>query len=444
MEKNLKFNSIVKDVKKINPLFSSATVYTLYSGVNRNNSHMSKSVIENSLNSIFNIPIIGEFLEGKNNFGGHGGKLEITDTDVKYVSTTKPYGVVPESANIYWEDVTEKDGSVNEYLVVEGVYLWTGRYPELSVILEQGRMNHSMEIEVNNGAFAIIDNQEVFEIKDFTFSGLCILGIDKGDNPDDHVEPCFESSSIIVNYSLDKDKFKKEYSQMLAELKFSVIDSKGGNENLEKEKQEFEEVVTDEIKVEETVVTETEEVFEETAEVEIEEVSEIKVEETVEEPTEVETEEVFEEITVESEVLEDVVDEMEKITEEVIDLVVEAEELQINEFEVKFNDLSEQYKSIQSELEELRAFKRETLEKELSDKFEGQLDSKEISDVFENSKGKSIDEIQIELFALVGKKNFSIQKETTKEVKIAVAVEKDSQKSNDPYNGFFEKYLDKK
>src|SRR5690606_32149569 len=125
MEKNLSFNSTVKNIEAVNPLFSRATVYILYTGVNRNNSYISRQAVESSLNTIFNVPVIGEFIEEKDNFGGHGGKLEITDNDIKFISTTKPYGVVPESANIYWENVTEKDGTVNEYLVVEGIYLWT-------------------------------------------------------------------------------------------------------------------------------------------------------------------------------------------------------------------------------------------------------------------------------------------------------------------------------
>ena len=52
--------------------------------------------------------------KGVDNFGGHGGKLEISDKGIKYVETTKPYGVVPESAEIAWEAVTEESGTVRE------------------------------------------------------------------------------------------------------------------------------------------------------------------------------------------------------------------------------------------------------------------------------------------------------------------------------------------
>jgi hypothetical protein len=233
VDKVVRFEVNIDEVEKINPLFSKAKIKVLYTGINRNQTHFSKSAVESALPSIFNIPIVGEYLESKENFGGHGGKIEITDQGIEWIQTTKPYGVVPESASTYWENVTESDGTINEYLVIDGAYLWTGRYDELEDLLNQS-YGQSMEIEVQDGDFAVIDGVKTFDIKDFVFSALCILGVDK--EGEGHVEPCFENASISA-YSLNKEDFKKQFNQMIAELKFSLTENEGGkqivNEKLE-------------------------------------------------------------------------------------------------------------------------------------------------------------------------------------------------------------------
>ncbi|MEM4995009.1 hypothetical protein WKH56_20805 [Priestia sp. SB1] len=224
MEKQMSFNANLSDVEKVNPLFSKCSVKVLYTGVNRNNSFFSKESVEKSIPTLFNVPIVGEFLDQEQNFGGHGGKLQVTEDSIKMVQTTRPFGVIPESANVYWENITESDGAINEYLIVDGAYLWTGRYSELDDLLANS-YGQSMEIDVTNADFSVVDGKEVFKIHDFNFSALCILGIDK--DGEGHVEPCFESASIST-YSLNKDDFKKQFNQMLAELKFSLSEQKGG------------------------------------------------------------------------------------------------------------------------------------------------------------------------------------------------------------------------
>lgn len=189
----------------------------MYTGLNRNNSYFDKETVEKNIYSIFNIPIVGEYLKEVDNFGGHGGTIEIQDGEAKWVHTTKPYGCVPESATIYWEEVTEDDGSVNEYLIIDDALLWTGRYPEVEQLIRQ-EFNQSMEIEINKGKFKRINGQDVYVVDDFVFSALCILGIDKDSDPDGNVEPCFESASIIA-YTLDKEDFKEEYRAMLDEIR---------------------------------------------------------------------------------------------------------------------------------------------------------------------------------------------------------------------------------
>lgn len=225
----MRFQAKVSNIEKINPFFTKCKIRVLYSGLNRNNSYISKSSIEEAIPSIFNTPIVGEFREEDQNFGGHGGELDFSGDEVKWKHTTMPYGLIPSEAKVYWEEVVEDSGEIKEYLVVDDAYLWTGRYPEAKLLIDQ-EFNQSMEIEILSGEYSSIDGMKAYEIKKFVFSALCILGISKESDPDGHVEPCFESASIVA-YNLDEEKFKARFTQMVSELKFSLSinkDSQGG------------------------------------------------------------------------------------------------------------------------------------------------------------------------------------------------------------------------
>lgn len=202
----------------MNPLFSTCKVRVLYTGKNRNMSIITKDAVEKALHTLKNIPIVGEYSEEIEDYKGHGGKIDLDS--YKYVHTTKPYGVVPESATYEWEEVKGKDGAIREYLTINGCYLWTGRYEEAYDVIENGK-GQSMEIEVVDGQWDEVE--EAYRIDNFIFSALCILG--------DNVEPAFEEASITA-YSLDKDSFKQEFSTMLKELKESLSYEKEENSML--------------------------------------------------------------------------------------------------------------------------------------------------------------------------------------------------------------------
>ncbi len=227
----MRFEVKALNVEKINPLFSQCKIRILYPGLNRNNSYMSKEVIEDAIPSIYGIPIVGEFKEEDKNFGGHGGEIDFLGDEIRWKITTMPYGFIPREANVYWEDVEEDSGEIREYLAVDGAYLWTGRYPEAKMLIEQ-EFNQSMEIDITKGKYSTFDGHKAYEINEFLFSALCILGISKESDPDGHVEPCFESASIVA-YHLDEDEFKSRFTQMVSELKFSLNINKntqGGKE----------------------------------------------------------------------------------------------------------------------------------------------------------------------------------------------------------------------
>lgn len=211
-----------------NTAFSRAKIYVMYHGYNPNGSYISKEAVERNIASIKNIPIVGEFNTDTANFKGHGGKVELKNDILSYIETTKPFGVVPESANVYWE---EKDNQ--EYLVVDDVYIWNRYYDEVKA-LKDSEFGQSMEIEVINSH--VSEDYNTLFIDDFSFSALCILGIEK--NGDERVQPAFDGAKIIT-YSKINLGDTVEMRDMLKEFKLSFqmdIQEKGGENSMSKEK----------------------------------------------------------------------------------------------------------------------------------------------------------------------------------------------------------------
>lgn len=220
-KKLLDFKASISDVVQVNPLFSTCRVRVLYTGKNRNMSIITKEAVERAMPTLKNIPIVGEFNETVEDFKGHGGKIDLDS--YKYIHTTKPYGVVPESAIYSWETVRGMDGTIREYLAIEGCYLWTGRYEEAFSIIENGK-GQSMEIEITDGQWN--SEQEAYQIDNYVYSALCILG--------DDVEPAFENANVTA-YSFKDESFQMEFSNMLSELGTSLTKEKEVNQEMIKE-----------------------------------------------------------------------------------------------------------------------------------------------------------------------------------------------------------------
>lgn len=210
---NTEIKIIQSSIKKINPQFSLCDILVCYHGDNRNMTSLQKQVIEDSLYSIYGIPIVGEWiykLDGtdEKTWGSHGGRIILDDKGIRFEQTTKPFGFVSKEAaeNASWVTITEKDGyTQNEYLKLSGCILWTDRYEESKTILDDN-YGQSMEIETKKGHYR---EDHYYEVDEFVFSALCILGTD--------VEPCFESACIGRHYGLGA--FNKEFSLMLNEYR---------------------------------------------------------------------------------------------------------------------------------------------------------------------------------------------------------------------------------
>lgn len=446
---NVKYDGYKFNITEKNPLFSDAKIYVMYHGENRNNSHISKEDVDRAINSIYNIPIVGEFIEDDtgsedSNFGGHGGKLIIDDNGSKFIQTTRPMGVVPESANVYWEVVKDEKGRDREYLVVDGALLWN-RYEDAVNTLKSANFGQSMEIEVGEGLFD--DESGLYHIKDFSFSAFCVLGLD--DRKNGKVEPAFEDSKIIT--------YSKEFSSELKEMKgelnkyFTSYSKEKEVETLEKDskkevgKFDLESATqavskAEETKLEADIATARELVSEledgEEKDALVARLNAIEVEEEQEEDFEAKDEKDDEEnepeiIQTETEgIAGDAVTDKEEAeknegTAGTTEEVVETESVDTNsdaraiadantestvlesDYSKKYEELKEEFKNVKTELEELREFKK-VVEKEEHEKASIELFDKlglEEEDVKNlDIYAHSLEELEEKCYSILGRK----------------------------------------
>lgn len=396
-----------------NPLFSKSKIYVMYHGENRNGSNITKENVERNLATIKNIPIIGEFDKNSDNFKGHGGKLELSEDGIEFIHTTKPLGVVPESATTYWEIVKDKKGIEREYLVVDGAYMWN-RYEKEVETLKEENFGQSMELEVFDGEW--VQDDRIFDIKDFAFSALCILGIDRDGSG--HVEPAFGDAKIIT-YS--KSELQDELSEMLKEFKYSLsndaeLGSKEDNElNLEDLLKKYSITVED-----------------------LEEKS-IKYSEMTIEELEQEIEKSFSEEDKDEEEQEDNSDEEEEKGKE------DEEDEEPNQFELEVQSLRAENEALKAEIEgmqsEIAEFKKNDHEREANsilERFKADYDLDE-SDVSEISiHDFSLEQLESKLFEIVGRKIKTQKEDFGAKTKVKFNLDKEEKQDKPVYDSLFQ------
>ena len=178
-------------ITKISPLISKCEIKVLYLGENRNQTFITKEVATQMAQTLPGCPIVGYYIENKEDFGDHGNQIIIDAEGVKFKKLTKPYGFVAPDAKVWFQKFEDTDEfgnkEIREYLMTEG-YLWTGQYEEAKKIFEdENGRPESMELDEETlKGYWSTDNKrglDFFIINDAIFSKLCILGED--------VEPCF-------------------------------------------------------------------------------------------------------------------------------------------------------------------------------------------------------------------------------------------------------------
>ena len=226
---------------QISPLVSKGVCKVCYVGQqpNRNHTVITKEVAIEMGRKLPGSPIVGYFNQETKDFEGHNRAIDIKDGKFAIVDVTRPYGFVPDNANVWFQKFND-EGVEREYLVTD-VYIWTGVYPESKRILENGN-NHSMELnEKNQSGFWTKDektNERIFIYNEALIEKLCVLG--------ENVEPCFEGAQFSSQFSLEGNqefqKLKTMVYSMMDQLKetFNIVGSQEPMDNENKALTEFE------------------------------------------------------------------------------------------------------------------------------------------------------------------------------------------------------------
>lgn len=212
---------------QISPLVSKGVCKVCYVGQqpNRNHTVITKEVAIEMGRKLPGSPIVGYFNQETKDFEGHNRAIDIKDGKFAIVDATRPYGFVPDNANVWFQKFND-EGVEREYLVTD-VYIWTGVYPESKRILENGN-NHSMELnKKNQSGFWTKDektNERIFIYNEALIEKLCILG--------ENVKPCFEGAQFSSQFSLEGNqefqKLKTMVYSMMDQLKETF--NKGGSQ----------------------------------------------------------------------------------------------------------------------------------------------------------------------------------------------------------------------
>lgn len=422
-KKVFRFETVTSNFEQVNEEFMCVKVHVCYAGKNRNYSIIEKHVLDSMAQTVYGVPVVGELDEEAMRFKGHGGKIEISDEGWKEIKTTIPYGFVDPTTPFTYESVLEPDGmTTNEYLTVK-CYLWKGRYPELVEVFENGVVKQSMEIAVEGGNWD--ENWEYFNITKARFTALCLLG----------VEPCFESSKATIGYSLnDKESL---YQEMLDRFKQFELEKAGGEIMPEETVQNVQEV-QEEVQVEEPV-QETETI-------------DAVVEETIETAPQP-----VEDTVVEEEVVEEVVESTPATPEpEIEEAPVDTEDSQVVEYQTRVAELEEALQEAKRELEALKqenerladfeasvkAEQRKAEQEALFARFESLEGYEGYSELVEKAHQYSLEDLEVKLFALLGRKNFSMTQKPKKSGSAKLSVGATVRNDNEVYyGGRFDKYF---
>lgn len=429
----LDFEMTIFDVVDLNKSFASAKVLIAYTGRNRNYSDIGKQAFIDALPSIKNIPIVGRYDVDKDDFGGHDIKVINKEDGIDIVNTTIPFGVVPESAN-QWFETRIVNGEEKECLFTD-VVLWK-RQHGYEHIASVGTLGQSMEINIDS---YVVDSDGYCIIDKFQFEALTILG--------DDITPCFENACVQMYSNEIVSDFKLQFSEMLREFKelnqssttvtdvtmeVDIDKNNGGSTMAEEIKNEVVDEVT------ETVVEET---LEETVKNTVEDVAEEVVEETTDETTEEIVDETVEEHK-EDTPTEEVVEEA---TEETV--VEESNE----DYSVLYSELKEKYDALENEVVSLREYKqtkeseeRKCAEDALFADYEETIgETEEFKSLKEKASEFSLDALKKECLCIVGMYSMTNKtKETNKSDSLKFSLEPEVSE-DEPYGGLMKKYLGK-
>lgn len=385
LEKKYINTSFSSEFEKVNEEFLKCTIAVMSSDQVANGTKFTKESIDKALPTINYAPVLGYF--NGDDFEGHGQEIVLSDNGIDVRVKTVPFGVVIKDSYRYI-DMPKDNGSTEQYLAVD-CYLWS-RYSEAIDRVKDNECNQSMEITVNDGSW----QDCYFEVTDFNFSGLCILGED--------VPPAFTLAKIRTSDNFSKDDVKGEYAEMMFALdKFLELEE--GGEPMDDDKElEFKKKRKCS-KCEEEIEVEGE--FDESEEF----ICDKCAEET--EPQKCPT--CGKELDEEGECPE--CDDTEEDYQAKYNEVV----AELNEVKAKFVDMESQYSELNTEVEELRSFKEE-VEKA---KFEAEEQARK--DGIDSQLEIYAELSQCEGYLAIMDKKYEVEVETTELMLKALAYDND-------------------
>ena len=197
------YSSALEKTAALNSTFDRGILRIAYYGFSRNKTYISKEAFENAAPSMYNCPVVCNYIRETDSIGSHDVRIvDGKDGVPKLVNITTPVGVVPESAEYYWESVEEDNGTIHNYMCVPCL-IWK-RQEAYEHIRDNGITSESMEIVVKDGQLK--DDGYVY-INSFEFTAFCLL---------ESAEPCFESACVEM-FALDE--FNQKYSLMMTDFK---------------------------------------------------------------------------------------------------------------------------------------------------------------------------------------------------------------------------------
>ena len=189
----------VLNVRDLNSSFGVGTLKVAYTGINPNHTSFSKESFETSAPSMYNCPIVANYNVVDNTIGGHDMDVVDTVDGERIINITEPVGVIPESATYRFESIND-NGVVHDYFCIDGVILWK-RQACYSKLEQNGITSQSIEVHVTKGEL----DDGILHINEFEFEAFCLLERD---------EPCFEQASLQL---FNKEDFKSQWKEMLQE-----------------------------------------------------------------------------------------------------------------------------------------------------------------------------------------------------------------------------------
>lgn len=207
----------------------------VHDGKTRKGLNFSKESLENAAPTIINKPILARVVfdsDNKPQFGSHDKHLvKDYQNNVRVIYDEVPIGIIPEDN----EYVIEYDEDTKKSYAYCYGYVWK-KYSNYALDIIERDKNIKLSIEINISNFIIDSKTKEKIISEFRYDGVTLLGNDRTpgiNNAGATTEFDLDSENNESNLSEKLPKFIDEFKKILAEFDNS---KEGGEKELDKEK----------------------------------------------------------------------------------------------------------------------------------------------------------------------------------------------------------------